>query len=105
LVGITWGGRLATSFDHGSTWNIGADRFDIDLFQLVNLDGNILGYNERYGLIQFLIGEDEIIIKRIDTEGLADGITSLTKFKDYFVVSTFSGAFRKHQDDFFTYRD
>lgn len=104
-LGITWGGRFATSFDDGYTWNFGENRFEIELFQFVNLDGKVFGYNERGGIIHLIIRDDEIEIKQIDTEGITNGITSLSKFKNDFVVTTFSGAFKKSASDFYTYRE
>lgn len=104
-LGITWGGGFATSFDDGYTWNFGENRFEIELFQFVNLDGKVFGYNERGGIIHLIIRDDEIEIKQIDTEGITNGITSLSKFKNDFVVTTFSGAFKKSASDFYTYRE
>lgn len=102
-LGITWGGRFATSFDDGYTWSFGEDRFEIELFQFVNLEGKIFGYNERGGIIHLIIKDDEIEIKQINTEGITNEITSLSKFKNDYIVTTFSGAFKKTASEFFTY--
>lgn len=106
-MGISQNDYVIISYDNGLTWNnfTAAPKEGLNRYHYINIDGNILGYHSRYGIIHLDIQEDLVKINQIDTEGITNEITSLSKFKNDFVVTTFSGAFKKSASDFYTYRE
>lgn len=106
-MGISQNDYVVISYDKGLSWqNFSSQPIsDLNRFQFINLDGEILGFHSRWGIIHLKITEDVIELKQIDTEGITNEITSLSKFKNDFVVTTFSGAFKKSASEFFTYRN
>jgi hypothetical protein len=102
LYGMSWG-KMLQSKDKGISWQqIGSISSPFEIMTYKVIDNNIIAhYNSQ--IFQISLNDSTNSIRELQNDGLeGNKITSITKFKDKFYVTTLSGVFSRYSKDFYT---
>jgi len=102
LFGMSFG-KMLQSKDKGVSWQqIGSISSQFEFMTYKVIDNNIIAHYYSQ-IFQISLNDSTNSIRELQNDGLeGNKITSITKFKDKFYVTTLSGVFSRYSKDFYT---